>query len=443
MSAFRALIIDDDKEMRQSLMHLLTNAKWAVEDSHTAIGIEKTIAEFAPDVILSDVRMPGRSGTDFLEEFGGKGKPPIVLVSAHGDIPMAVQSIQNGAYSFLEKPFDPIRLLTILDHAAQQYSLQQSSTRLKARLSDLSGLDRILLGKSDLIQDVRERILDLSEINSTVLIQGETGTGKELVAKAIHDLSDASDKPFIAMNCATIPIQDFEAITFGQVGGNAGIMAKAETGTLFLDEVTSAPLEVQTKLSRFLETKEYTPLGSGEVVRGNIRIIAATNDDAKEAVTAGSLREDFYYRVSGLTVTLPNLRQYKDDITLLFQHFLDEFGRLYEIVPATQTANDITALLSHDWPGNVRELRSIAERCVLSSRRGNGGAADALQVTDDSVPTPENLRGAVAAFERTLIQRAIKANSGRMDDIAAALGIGRRTLNEKIVKLNIDKDDAL
>jgi DNA-binding NtrC family response regulator len=290
-----------------------------------------------------------------------------------------------------------------------------------------------------LIRNVKETILDFSEINSTVLIQGATGTGKELVARAIHDLSGASDKPFIAVNCATIPVNDLEAITFGQ----NGIISQAEMGTLFLDEVTSAPLEIQAKLSRFLETKEYTPLGSTKTRTGNIRIIAAANDDPTIAIKSGVLRDDFYYRISGLMVKLPTLHQQKDDIPLLFQHFTNEFGRLYEVSPVIQTAGDLSALMAHSWPGNVRELRSIAERCVLAARRGGGGAAAALGADSEADPTPENLRGAVATFERTLIVRAIEAHSGRMDAVADALGIGRRTLNEKIVKLNIDKADIL
>ena len=439
MTNFKAFIIDDDKEMRASLVHLLSNANWIVEESATALDVESKIENFCADVILSDVRMPGRTGTDFLNSFTAPDRPPVILMSAHGDIPMAVSAIQTGAYGFLEKPFDPIRLLQIMRHAAQQYNLQKGSERLKARLSDLSGLDRILLGNSDLIKDVKETILDLSQIDSTVLIHGATGTGKELVAKAIHDLSSASGAPFIAMNCATIPIQDFEAVTFGQ----DGIISKAKSGTLFLDEITSAPLDMQAKLSRFLETKEYNPPGSTQTIVGDIRIIAATNDDPEKALKSGKIREDFYFRISGLTVKLPNLNQQKDDIPLLFQHFLKEFGRLYEVTPAAQTAGDISALISHDWPGNVRELRSIAERCVLAARRGRGGAAVALGTADEVEETPENLRGAVAIFERTLITRAVQAHSGRMDDVAQALGIGRRTLNEKIVKLNINKTDIL
>ena len=439
MTNFKAFIIDDDKEMRISLVHLLTNANWTVEESATALDVEAKIENFRADVVLSDVRMPGRTGTDFLKSFATPDRPPVILMSAHGDIPMAVNAIQTGAYGFLEKPFDPIRLLQIMRHAAQQYNLVKGSERLKARLSDLSGLDRILLGNSDLIKNVKETILDLSEIDSTVLIHGATGTGKELVAKAIHDLSSASAAPFIAMNCATISTQDFEAVTFGQ----DGIISKAKSGTLFLDEITSAPLDIQAKLSRFLETKEYNPPGSTQTVIGNIRIIAATNDDPENALKSGKLREDFYFRISGLTVKLPNLQQQKDDIPLLFQHFLKEFGRLYEITPAAQSTGDISALISHGWPGNVRELRSIAERCVLAARRGSGGAAAALGINGDVEDTPENLRGAVATFERTLITRAVQAHSGRMEDVAEALGIGRRTLNEKIVKLNINKTDIL
>lgn len=440
---YRALVIDDDKEMRLSLIHLLESAHWHVDAISSAVGAEEIINTTLPDVILTDVRMPKRTGLDLLSDLAFGVAPPVVLISAHGDIPMAVDAIQRGAYSFLEKPFDPRRLLTVLDHAAEQHRLQENTTRLKARLADLSGLNRIFIGQAEIVEIVREQVLDFSVAKGSILILGETGTGKELVAKALHDLSPKAEQAFVAINCAAVPVADFEEVMFGRKGVLSGVFSKADKGTLFLDEITSAPLEIQAKLLRFLESQQFSVLGSDTINQVDIRFIAAANEDPQLAIVEGRLREDLYYRLNGLVLRLPSLREHKDDIPLLFQHFLSEFARLYEVSLSPQTADDISALMSHTWPGNVRELRSLAERCMLSSRRGHGGAAHALQGRDNLTETPENLRGAVAAFERTLIGNAIRAHKGKMDLVADALGIGRRTLNEKIVKLGLDKESLL
>ncbi len=440
---YRALVIDDDKEMRQSLVHLLESTGWAVETSATAVGVEALIEATLPDVILTDVQMPKRTGLELLVELPLGIMPPLVLISAHGDIPMAVEAIQNGAYGFLEKPFEPRRLLTILQHAAEQHQLQETTSRLKARLADLSGLNRVFIGQSDLVNSVRETVLDYSHLETSVLILGETGTGKEVVAKAMHDLSARSEKPFIAVNCTAIPITDFEEMLFGRKGHIQGLVNKAQGGTLFLDEIISAPIEIQMKLLRLIETKEFIALGSDITETANIRIIAASSENPDDAIEQSRLRKDLLFRLNGFTVSLPSLREHKDDIVLLFENFVSEFSRLYETPASTQTAEDVAALLGHEWPGNVRELRSVAERCVLAAKREAGGAANALSSPDITSETPENLRGAVAAFERALIAKAIKAHKGKMDVVAAALGIGRRTLNEKIVKLGLDKEAIL
>jgi two-component system C4-dicarboxylate transport response regulator DctD len=440
-SAKSVLVIDDDKEMRDSLTHLLSSAGWRVDCSSTAMNVEDMISRTLPDVILTDVQMPKRSGLDLLRALGNHNAPPIVLISAHGDIPMAVDAMQQGAYSFLEKPFEPRRLLTILDHAADKHKLQEKASRLKARLADLSGLNRIFMGKSDAIQEVREQVLDYSDARGSLLILGETGTGKELVAHALHDLSANSDSPFVAVNCAAIPIAEFEEATFGRKGAVTGLLTKADGGTLFLDEVTSAPPEIQAKLLRVFETKTFTPLGSDTPQTADVRIIAAANEDVQNSITSGRLREDFFYRLSGLVLKLPSLRDHIDDIPMLFEHFMEEYSRLYESKATVQSTDDIAALMSHSWPGNVRELRSVAERCVLASRRGRGNAALILRDSEEAHDKSENLRNAVASFERTLISKALLKHGGKMDEIAEALGIGRRTLNEKIVKLGLDKNN--
>ncbi|MBL4749995.1 MAG: sigma-54-dependent Fis family transcriptional regulator [Amylibacter sp.] len=432
MAKFHVLVIDDDKEMRQSLVHLLSRTGWQVSELPSAEGAEQKIGELQPDVILSDVRMPRRTGLDLLQSLQGQNAPPMVMISAHGDIPMAVEAIQDGAYSFLEKPFDPRRLLGILEHAAKQHRLQKNTDRLRERLSAQAGLNRVLLGDTEVVKRLRDDIVDFAGLETNVMILGATGTGKELVANALHNLSARSDKSFVAINCAVLNPAGFDAI-----------FAKANGGTLFLDEFTAALAEVQAMLLRVVETQVMTLAATGEQVRLDIRFISATNENIEGALDQGMLRKDLYHRLNTLILELPALQDRKDDIALLFEHFIGRHAEVYEINPPQQTAADISALLSHDWAGNVRELRNVAERCVLAARRGGGSVVDALRISDDSDDMPENLRGAMAAFEKQLIGRALQAHRGRMDDTAEALGIGRRTLNEKIVKLGLDKGKLL
>lgn len=436
------LIVDDDASMRQSLLDLLAAAGWDATAISRAAQAQSHIAEGAPDVILSDVRMPGMSGLDLLASLGADA-PPLVLISAHGDIPMAVQAMQDGAYSFVEKPYEPRRLLTILTHAADQSRMRGDNARLRARLYRLSGIDRVLLGGTEQIGRLRQDILDLAEVPAPVLIRGETGTGKELVARALHDLGASPDAPFLALNCAALSIETFEAEMFGIAGGAEGRLRAVSGGTLFLDEICSCPLEVQAKLLRVLETREVLPVGGDRPVPIQLRILSATNEDVDLAVKEGRLREDLLFRIDTVTLSLPPLRKRKDDIGLLAAHFLENYAQLYEVSVPDLSADDIASLLAHDWPGNVRELRNACERRVLGARRGGGSMAAAIRKDEAGEDVPDTLREAVAAFERELIGKAIQAHQGRMDATAEALGIGRRTLNEKIVKLGLDKDELL
>lgn len=440
---YRAIIIDDDKEMRNSLIHLMGAAGWEVEALAEATGIEDKVVAFLPDVILSDVRMPKSSGLDLLNEKSGFAKLPIVLISAHGDIPTAVQAMRDGAYSFLEKPFDPQRLLTILRNAAEKHRLSKSAERLRKQLATLSGLDRVLLGKSELLQSVRENVLDFSSAHAAALILGETGTGKELVARAMHNLSDRANGPFIAVNCANIAADNFEQFIFGEAGKSQGLFRQAEGGTLFLDEIATCSLDVQAKLLRAIELREILPLGADKPITVDVRIVSASNEPLDQAIEEGRFRSDLYFRLSNVVIDLPTLRSRRDDIPLLFEHFLQNYAELYETQIPEVTAEDMATLIAHDWPGNVRELRNVAERLILASRRGASSINDALRVQNDMGDVPETLREAVAAFERTLIAKAIRTHKGKMDAVAEALGIGRRTLNEKIVKLNLNKQDLL
>ena len=436
------LVVDDDKLIRQSLAELLEAAGWRVEALTRAERVADRLAECRPDVIVSDVRMPGMSGLELLETLDA-GAPPLVLISAHGDIPMAVQAMQDGAYSFVEKPYEPRRLLSILDHAADQYRMRQTNARLRHRLLRLSGLDRVLLGQTKEIADLRHDILDLAEQDMAVLIQGETGTGKELVARALHDLGGNSGGPFLALNCAALSPATFEAEMFGVAGGADGRLWAASGGTLFLDEICTCPMAVQAKLLRVIEDKQILPVGASQAVSVSFRVLSATNEDVTQAVSEGRLRQDLLFRLNTVVLALPALRQRRDDVMLLISSFLEEFASVYEVTAPEITQDDVAALMAHDWPGNVRELRSVAERRVLATRRGTGSMAAALRTDQALDDVPDTLREAVAAFERELIGKAITTHNGRMDAVAEALGIGRRTLNEKIVKLGLDKDALL
>ncbi|MCF6301861.1 MAG: sigma-54 dependent transcriptional regulator [Devosiaceae bacterium] len=446
----RVLIVDDDREMRESLIHLLQRAGWQVDAARRGQDAIELLGKLSaggsgPDVILSDVRMPGMSGLELLEKLKCEKltlpEPPIVLISAHGDIPMAVKAMQFGAYSFIEKPFEPTRLLRVLKNAANLHQKNLLNERLRARLFDLSGLDRILLGKSEVITSLRESILDLCDVDAPVMLLGETGTGKDLVARALHDLGPRAGGPFVAVNCATIPLERFEASMFGTVGGARGIFVNADGGTLFLDEVGTAPIELQAKLLRAIETQEFTMLGADAPTRVNIRVVSASNERLEHAVEEGRFRQDLFFRLNNVVLSQPPLRERREDILLLYSHFSSQQAELYEILVPETNAEDIAALMSHDWPGNVRELRHVAERRVLAARRGRGSVAEAIQREGEADEVPETLREAVAAFEKQLIGQAIKAHEGRMDVAAEALGIGRRTLNEKIVKLGLRKEE--
>ncbi|MEO0773628.1 MAG: sigma-54 dependent transcriptional regulator, partial [Pseudomonadota bacterium] len=422
MTPHRVLIIDDDQMMRNSLVDLVEAAGWTVKALARATEAARWITQFQPDVILSDLRMPEMSGLDLLRSLDGG--VPLVLISAHGDIPVAVDAMSAGAYSFVEKPYDPKRLLLILDHAAEQHQMRQSNLRLKDRLQELSGLDRMLVGQTPEIVDLRRTIAALADGPMPVLIRGETGTGKDLVARALHDTSSRCDGPYIAVNAAQITVAQLPVVAQGASGG-----------TLFLDEVCACPGDVQPALLRLIEAQEILPEGAALPEKVDLRIVSATNEDTAQAIAEGRLRADLMFRLEGFALALPPLRARLDDIPLLANRFLQDSATETQLVQ-----DDLSHLMAHDWPGNVRELRNVMERFVLLSRMGEAKIKDAMSGAADYAATRPGLRESVAAFERQMIARALQDHGGRMDDTAETLGIGRRTLNEKIVKLGLDKD---
>ncbi len=443
MSKGTVLVVDDDREMRVSLDHLLQSAGYNTLIAKNGQAGLDALQQNAPDVVLSDVRMPEMDGLEFQRKAREISHAPVILISAHGDIPMAVAALQDGAYSFVEKPFEPRRLLGILKNAIRMKRLEDSTKMLQNRLVELADLERILIGSSAQISAVRDLIFDFSMSRANVLILGDTGTGKELVARALHDLGQSPAAAFVAINCATIPPEQFEETVFGTIDNPRGLMSQADGGTLFLDELSSMPYQSQSKFLRAIETQQYQRVGETQIQAVELRVISAASGQFAQLVTDRAFREDLLFRLNTLEIVLPSLADRGEDVLLLFRHYLHRLSQLYELPTPTLTNDDISALIAYDWPGNVRELQNVAERRVLAQRRGGGSVRHAIAKQTSSQPFPETLREAVAMFERELISRAIQTDEGRMDDVAASLGIGRRTLNEKIVKLGLDKDAIL
>lgn len=443
MKSERILVVDDDLEMRVSLGHLLQSAGYKTHLVKSATEGLTALQTDAPDVILSDVRMPHMDGLEFQRRVREISHVPVVLISAHGDIPMAVNALQDGAYSFVEKPFEPRRLLGILKNAIRMKRLIDDTNVLQDRLAELTDLERVLIGKSDQISAVHDLIFDFAPSRANVMILGDTGTGKDTVARALHDLGGKSTAPFVPVNCAAIPPERFEETVFGTRDNARGLMEAADGGTLFLDELDSMPAETQAKFLRAIETKTYQRVDDVQIQSVDLRVISAASPQIEQQVADGAFREDLLFRLNTLVIELPNLAHRGDDVLLLFRHYINHFAKLYELSDPHLTNDDVAALMSHEWPGNVRELQSVAERRVLAERRGGGSVRQAIARQTGVQSFPGTLREAVASFERELIGRAIQKENGRMDDVAASLGIGRRTLNEKVVKLGLDKDALL
>ena len=445
MQALRVLLIDDDRTVRDSLSLLLDKAGFEVDAHFRASDALTAMSRSLPDVVLTDMRMPGMSGLDLLENTRELYPDlPVVLISAHGDVPLAVEAMGKGAHNFLEKPYHPGRLITVLQQAAQSHRLKQDNRNLRARLADLSGLDRTLMGETRAMSDLRAQVQDAALHQSPVMLLGETGTGKEVVARALHDLSPRCAGPFVTVHCASLPAKQFERLLFGDpTAGEAGYFVRADRGTLFLDEFEALSMDQQGALSRALESGEISPVGKTDTRQVDVRVVSAGSIDPQTAIADGRLRPDLYYRLGALSISLSPLRNRRDDIVLLFTHFLHTLAETYEITSPELTNDDLATLLAHEWPGNVRELRNVAERRILAARRGLGSVAEALATAEDASDIPDTLREAVAAFERQIIGKALIAHGGRMDAVAEALGIGRRTLNEKLVKLNIDREELI
>lgn len=440
---FHVLIIDDEAELRHSLNYLFSSQGWKVSELTSAEGADKKLSIIAPDLVICDVRMPGMSGIEFYASLDQhKLIPPFIFLSAHADVSMAVEAMRLGAYTFYEKPFDPKLLLRASNNAAKQHQLQVENNQLQAQVASLSGLDAMLIGSNEKLIKVKQQINQLAAINSPILILGETGTGKQLAATALHKLSSRASKPFITINCANLTESQFAQALFGS-SNNPGYVEQAQGGTIFLDELTALSNDQQLQLLRVIETREYQHTDSIDLKQADLRIIAAINGDLQELETQGALRKDLIYRIATLTINMPPLHGAGEDIVLLFKHYLHHYCQANNLTIPDLSAGDLTCLLTHHWPGNVRELIHLAERFAIHNMLQPCSIEEALSGQHHTTPGNTSLRSAVANFERAIIRNAMIEHQGRMDDVAEELGIGRRTLNEKMVKLNLERKQII
>ncbi|MGE8437177.1 MULTISPECIES: sigma-54 dependent transcriptional regulator [Pseudomonas] len=437
------IVVDDEASIRTAVQQWLSLAGFEVQLFERAEACLAQLPEHFPGVILSDVRMPGMGGLQLLEQLQGRDADlPVILLTGHGDVPMAVEAMRNGAYDFLEKPFSPDSLLGSLRRALEKRQLVLENRRLHEQADLKVRLENTLLGMSPGLQQLRRQVLDLAGLPVNVLIRGETGSGKERVARCLHDFGPRADKPFVALNCAAIPEQLFEAELFGHESGaftgaqgkRIGKLEYANGGTLFLDEIESMPLAQQAKLLRVIQEHKLERLGANQSISVDLRIIAATKPDLLLEARAGRFREDLAYRLNVAELRLAPLRERREDIPLLFAHFARAAAERLGRSAADPSGAQLGRLLSHDWPGNVRELANAAERHALGLDDAQSAAV---------AHTGQSLAAQQEAFEAQCLRAALSRHQGDIKAVLEELQLPRRTLNEKMQRHALVREDFL
>ena len=455
MSADSILVVDDEEVMRDVLHALLTEAGYKVTLAQDGSEGLTTARRQGFDAAIVDVMLPDMGGIDVLEELK-KIDPELVvlMITAYASVETALSAMKKGAFDYVAKPFKHEELLHILQNGLKQRRLQDENRSLRTALRDQARFTEIV-GKSPKMQQVFGLITQAAPSRSTILVIGESGTGKELVAKAIHANSPRAERPFVVVNSGSLPHDLLESNLFGHVKGaftgavysKKGLFEVADKGTLFFDEIGNIPLETQAKLLRVMQEREFMRLGGVDVIKVDVRIVAATNIDLRRAVEEGRFREDLYYRLNVIAIALPSLRQRKEDIPALVGHFVEKYARENGKAVTGVGPDAMQVLMDYDWPGNVRELENAIERGAVLTTTGQIGrdlipdhvrTAPSFHVPHMTVP-PEgiSLRDVIANFERRLIESTLDSTGGVQKEAARLLGLKPTTLNEMIKRHNI------
>src|SRR5215470_13338008 len=451
MSRYSVLIVDDEPGIRRSLADVLQDEGYRVESVENGDVCLEVLKKKNHDLVMLDIWMPGPDGLQTLERIRDLEKPPLVImISGHGTIETAVRATKLGAFDFIEKPLSIEKTLLTLKHAVEHLELSEQNRALQEELRG----QYLIVGESVPMKALRQQIAVAAPTNGRVLIYGESGVGKELVAHSLHNLSLRAQKPFVEVNCAAIPEELIESELFGHVKGSftgavddkVGKFEQAHGGTLFLDEVGDMSLRTQSKVLRVIEEQRFEPVGSNQTVRVDVRVIAATNKDLEQEIAHGRFRQDLFYRLNVIPFFVPPLRDRKEDIPILARHFLNEFSSEYGKKTRELSETALEILLRYPWPGNVRELKNLVERLVI--------VCPQVRIEPHHLP-PELFRGVVestqqpygtlhearSAYEREFILRKLQEHRWNMTQTANAIGLERSHLYRKMKSLGIAAPD--
>jgi len=443
MAIEKILVVDDEPLVRNFLKEVLEAEDYEVLTTEDGLSALKEVERGGIDLVITDVRMPKLNGIELLKEV--KKRSPstlVVVITAYGTIENAVEAMKNGACDYITKPLSPEQIKLAIQKASQHKNLLNENRYLRSEVSQRYNFEQ-LIGRSPQMRRVYEMIDRVAPTNATVLIQGESGTGKELVARAIHYRSPRKDKPFVKVNCAALPEDLLESELFGhERGAFTGAVSKregrfelADRGTLLLDEISETSPAFQAKLLRVLQEQEFERVGGSKTIKVDVRVIATTNKDLKQAIREGKFREDLYYRLNVLPIYLPPLRERKEDIPLLVQHFLEKYSRQNGLRIKSLSKKCLDMMMQYEWPGNVRELENVIERAVVMSEGEtifpeNISLSSPVQKMGLSFPEEITLE----EMEKRLILHTLQRTGGNRTEAAKILGISVRTVRNKLKK---------
>jgi two-component system, NtrC family, C4-dicarboxylate transport response regulator DctD len=439
--AVGVIYVEDDEDVRVGAVQALKLAGFDVMDFSSAERAACSVRIDMPYVVVSDVRLGGMSGIDFMSTLRRTDPElPVILVTAHGDISMAVEAMRSGAYDFIEKPCSSDHLVSVVRRAAEKRRLTLEVRALRSALADQRGIEKTLLGRSPQIQKVRRLISTLASASVDVMIYGETGAGKDVVANCLHNHSERRRGNYVAVNCGGLPESLVESELFGHEAGaftgatrqRIGKLEYAHGGTLFLDEIESMPPGVQVKLLRALQERAIERVGSNKSIHVDCRIVAASKADLLQLSERKLFRADLYYRLGVAFIELPPLRERREDIMPLFEHFTLEAARRFKCDAPIADEKLASRLLSHSWPGNVRELRNVADRFVLGVLNDTTIGSSDFNATDLSLPRQ------LETVEKAIVEDALRRKKGDVNAAATLLSVPKQTLYDKIKRLAID-----